>query len=291
MHVQNKLLAFFGMGSNSSLAQGKVGRSPLTRRASRRFMSPLLQKLQQVIPVNETLTDRWDREWLAYFLTEDPRPFLLSYQELKIIDEVKGKKPVDVYHTRLVATEEVGAFPPLCIWIDGDHIVGKHILELGCGPGLLGKQVGQVAASYMGIDYSRLAIHLARLTSSPQCTYYHLAELDQIITHTGTIDAMVGRFFFIHQNYQNLFWILVLASILLKPGGVISADFYLRNPAVPQGIIYPAHHDLDERYPSCAFEYTELDILQVARETDFRIANIIDNIDLQRRFTLFVKPL
>ena len=43
-------------------------------------MSPLLQKLQQVIPVNETLTDRWDREWLAYFLTEDPRPFLLNYQ-------------------------------------------------------------------------------------------------------------------------------------------------------------------------------------------------------------------
>ena len=70
-------------------------------------MSQVLRRLQQVIPVNETLTDRWDREWLAYFLTEDARPFLLNHQELKIIDEVKGKKPVDVYHTRLVATEEV----------------------------------------------------------------------------------------------------------------------------------------------------------------------------------------
>jgi 2-polyprenyl-3-methyl-5-hydroxy-6-metoxy-1,4-benzoquinol methylase len=252
-------------------------------------MSQALCRLQKIIPVAQTFTDRWDREWLAYFLTEDPRPFLLSHQALEIIDEVKGKKPAEVYHTRLVGTRDVNPFPALCVWIDGDHIVGKHVLEIGCGPGLLGKQVGKIAASYVGVDYSRLALHIARLTSPQYCSYYHLSELDQIIIHTGTIDTIVGRFFFIHQNYRNLLWILTLASTLLKPDGVISADFYMRNPAVPQGIIYPAHHDLDERYPSCTFEYTKLEIEQAADATGFKVANIVDNVDLQRRFTLFTK--
>ncbi|MFN8455567.1 MAG: class I SAM-dependent methyltransferase [Anaerolineae bacterium] len=168
-------------------------------------------------------------------------------------------------------------------------MVGKRVLEIGCGPGFLSKQVAKIAAWYMGIDYSQLALAIARLTSPPNCGYYHLADLAAISQYAGTMDTMVGRNFFIHQNYQNLTWLLALAAILLKPGGLISADFYLGNPAVPQGIVHPARQKLDENYPSCAFEYTVPDITEAASATGFMVESITDNLELQRRFVFFRK--
>ena len=52
----------------------------------------------------------------------------------------------------------------------------------------------------------------------------------------GTMDLMVGRFFFIHQNYASATWVLRLASILLGKGGSVAADFWLTNPALPHGV-------------------------------------------------------
>lgn len=248
--------------------------------------------LFDLIPVDQSLTDRWDREWLTYFRTENPRPFLIDHQNLKVITSLSGKTPSEVYNTYLVSVKGMTDLPklgPLGIWVKGDDLVGKRVLEIGCGPGFLSKQVAKIAAWYMGIDYSQLALYIARLTSPSNCGYYHLADLAAISQHAGTMDTMVGRNFFIHQNYQNLTWLLALAAVLLKPGGLISADFYLRNPAIPQGIIHPARRKLDERYPSCGFEYTELDIKEAASETGFMVESITDNLELQRRFVFFRK--
>ncbi|ETW95726.1 MAG: hypothetical protein ETSY1_29420 [Candidatus Entotheonella factor] len=239
--------------------------------------------------MSSSLTDKWDREWLAYFLTEDPKPFFFAHDQLKRTAEIRHQMPIEVYHTSLFEVEGFGALPPLCIWASGDELIDKRILELGCGPGLLGKQLGQVAAAYLGIDYSRFALQIATLTSPNNCTYLHLSELDAMSPYAGTIDTMVGRFFFIHQNYQNLMWIFQLATMLLKPNGRICADFYLANPAMPQGIVHPARAELDARYPSCAFAYTVPDIEKAAAARGFAVESVMDQIDLQRRFAVFVK--
>ena len=248
-----------------------------------------LAKLRVQIPTSSSLTTKWDQEWLNYFLTEDPRPFFFGHRVLKPSSDMHHLMPIELYHASLFEVEGFGALPPLCIWASGDALVAKHILELGCGPGLLGKQLGQIAASYLGIDYSRFALQIARLTSPDNCTYLHLSELDVMMRHAGTVDTMVGRFFFIHQNYQNLLWILQLAAMLLKPDGRICADFYLANPEMPQGIVYPAHAELDARFPSCAFTYTIPELEQAAAERGFAVESIMDQIDLQRRFAVFVK--
>lgn len=265
--------------------------SPLSPQEESFSSLPSRDELLAIIPIDQSLTDRWDREWLHYFLHEDPRPFLVNHENLKIISNLQGKQPAEVYNTSLTAEERLGELRALSIWFEGNHLVDKNLLEIGCGPGFLAKQLAKVAASYVGIDYSRLALHIARLTSPSNCSYYHLSELDHILQHANTIDSMVGRNFFIHQNYRNLIWLLKLASVLLKPGGLISADFYLGNPDVPQGIIHPAHSDLDERYPSCGFEYTRQDIQQAAQATGFSVEAIFDNSDLQRRFVHFIKPM
>lgn len=175
------------------------------------------------------------------------------------------------------------------IWIDGNALVEKKVLEIGCGPAFLGRQLGLVVASYVGIDYSKLALSIARLTSPSNCHYYHLSELDAILTHAGSIDTMVGREFFIHQNYENLIWILHLAGALLKRGGLISADFYEGNPTVPQGVIHPAKSELDPQYVSCGFQYSRDEIEEAAGETGYGVAAITDKPEYQRRFVLFQK--
>jgi len=254
-----------------------------------RLQHAMFAALRAQIPTSSSLTEKWDQEWLNYFQTEDPRPFFFGQQQLKRLGEAHQLRPIDVYHTSLFEVEGFGALPPLCIWASSDELMAKHVLELGCGPGLLGKQLGQVAASYLGIDYSRFALQMARLTSPDNCTYLHLSELHAMMAHAGTVDTMVGRFFFIHQNYQNLMWILQLAAMLLKSDGRICADFYLANPNMPQGIVYPAHAELDARYPSCAFAYTVPEIEQAAAARGFAVDSITDQIDLQRRFAVFVK--
>jgi len=251
-----------------------------------------ISMLKAIIPVEQSMTDRWDREWLNYFLAqdEDARVFYVPYDQLNVTISLAGRKAADVFTTNLCASRYDWLVEPLKIWTDGDDLVNKNVLEIGCGPGYLGKQIGLVAKSYIGIDYSKLALYIAFLTSPGNCHYYHLSELDAISKHAVTMDTMVGREFFIHQNFQNTIWLLELAMLLLRPCGLVCADFYLGNPAIPQGVIHPAKSSLDPTYPSCGFQFEEQEILEVAKEVGFAVEKIIDQLDLQRRFVHFRKP-
>ena len=103
----------------------------------------------------------------------------------------------------------------------------------------------------------------------------------------GTMDLMLGRFFFIHQNYASALWVLRLASVLLAPGGTVAADFWLSNPAIEHGIVHPADHGLDPLYPSCRFAFTVEQIQRVAGATGFSVEDVADQPALQRRFVRF----
>jgi len=240
------------------------------------------------IPASSEDTERWDREWITYFNTEDPRNFLVDYQRL-----TKNQQTIDNFNK--LSEEEVldicvcQDLPPLRIWIPGSDLVNKRVLEIGCGPGFLGKQMGFVAKNYLGIDYSKLAISIARLVSPSNCNYLHISDRKGIVNYANSMDTMVGRFFFIHQNFTNSAWVLKLAHLLLKPGGVVSADFYQANPDIEQGVVFPAKHALSQQYPSCAFEYSESEVQELATQCGFKIANIHRHLEMQRMFVRFEK--
>jgi hypothetical protein len=105
----------------------------------------------------------------------------------------------------------------------------------------------------------------------------------------NTIDTMVGRFFFIHQNFNNAMWVLKLLNLLLKQGGIVNADFYKANPKIPQGIVFPAKSPLSEKYPSCAFEYTESEVQELANNLGFKIIKTDFDQEMQRFFVRFEK--
>jgi SAM-dependent methyltransferase len=236
------------------------------------------------IPTSPASTERWDREWLQYLATENPAPHLLDARRLRPRTDIGKLGPEEVYDTSLVP-----GLPPARIWIAGQHIVGKRVLEIGCGTGVLGKQLGLLTARYLGVDHSRFAISIARLTSPPECTYLHASEGPCLSKYRGEMDTMVARFFFIHQNLASARWVLRAASLLLRTGGLVSADFWRTNADLEHGIVHPAAAPLDPAHPSCAFEFTPDQIDALARETGFEVRSSVDRADQQRRFVLLEK--
>ena len=232
------------------------------------------------IPTSAEQTRRWDREWLHYFCTEDPKQHMLAHDELGPPVALAGKPAAEIYETKLYAE-----LCPLAVWVPGEVLDNsRSVLEIGCGCGFFGKQMGKIGKRYLGLDHSQFALSIARLTSPPQCSYAHLSDAETIRAMAGTMDLMVGRFFFIHQIRASALWVLRLASLLLGKGGLLAADFWLSNPAIAHGIVHPADHGLDPLYPSCAFTFTVEQIHRLAGETGFSVEDVTDQPALQRRF-------
>jgi 2-polyprenyl-3-methyl-5-hydroxy-6-metoxy-1,4-benzoquinol methylase len=227
-------------------------------------------------------TEEWDREWIAYFNSENPRPFLQPYTTLTVSVDLRGLGPQEVLAAHLCP--ELGA--PLHIYMPGDQLCGRRIFEIGCGPGLLCKQLGLIAPKVVGIDYSKLALHIARLVSPPTCSYYHIGKVSELGPLYDTFDSMVCRHFFIHQNYARATRVLDLARRLLRPGGLVGADFYLADPVPTGACVYPARSSLSVSNPSSAYLFSMQEIGELAAATGFRMKETWDHLGHQRRFVL-----
>jgi 2-polyprenyl-3-methyl-5-hydroxy-6-metoxy-1,4-benzoquinol methylase len=241
----------------------------------------LKRRSRKLLRPQRFLTEQWDREWISYLNTEDPRPFLRPYYDLQLVGDLRGLPPRAVYSTRLT-----GGMEPLGIYMPGDRLHGGRVFEVGCGPGWLCKQLGLVAAGVVGIDHSKLALHIARLVSPPTCSYYHTTHLDRLEPLHGRFDAMVCRHFFIHQNYASSVQALKLARRLLRPGGLVGADFFLAGPPRQGFVVYPARGGLSVTHTSAAFLYAVEDIRELAEATGFRVVETWENLPHERRFVL-----
>jgi SAM-dependent methyltransferase len=218
------------------------------------------------LPSQRSWTERWDREWIHYFTLEDPRPFLRPHTALHVAADLRPLSAREVYRTAL--TRELGA---ISIFMPGGRLAGGRVFEVGCGPGFLCKQLGLVADKVVGIDHSKFALSIARLVSPRACSYLHTSRVARLWPLYGSFDAMVGRHFFIHQNYANSLRLLGLARRLLTRGGLVGADFLIPDPATPGCVVFPAKSPLSLRYPSCGFVYTPQEIEELARATGFRV--------------------
>jgi len=233
---------------------------------------------------------RWDREWCRYLSrVEGSRYFTskLAYtkRELALGERIGTLTRDELYNTR-------GPMSDLRIWYDGADLARKKVAEIGCGPSQLGRDLAPVVAEYVGLDYSDLALSIARLTCADNCRFCGLWDKERIRELRGTRDTIICRHFFIHQNLGNARWVLRLANYLLRDGGVIVADFYWPDSNYEEGSrrgsIRPSTDPLRD-FASTMFLFTDEQIRALAEESGFTIDAESFAEDLPRRHVRLIK--
>lgn len=231
-----------------------------------------MPKIKDLVPAQLLRPNDWNAQWLHDFRQWYGALYFYSHSEISKVTELGAVKATEMW-----GLQACSDMLPLWIWADGSDIVGKKVLEIGCGPGLLGKQLAFSASSYVGIDQAPLAVDIARGVSPANCSYYYAAD-EKILEHAGTVDTMVSRYFFIHQNYENAQWVLRLARVLLKKDGVVWADFF----DGPTGI--PCRESSQDKHPTSGYNFTDEDLQQLAAETGFTVINSEKKPAILRRF-------
>lgn len=221
---------------------------------------------------------RWNDEWFAY-LRQEWRHQLTPYTDYPDKPPLPDS-PLALLDLRL------GHGGALSLYADREALEGRRVMEMGCGCGNLGKLLGRYVESYLGTDYSTLALKIARLVSPPSCTYVHVADREGLAPFFGTIDTVVGRFFWIHQNLKLGRWNLEFLELFLKPGGRLYADFYWPNPKIEQGVVFTPDHALSRAYPSATFRYTLEDVQRLIAGRPFRILREEISPGMQRRYVV-----
>jgi SAM-dependent methyltransferase len=222
--------------------------------------------------------ERWNAEWLAYLGRE-------WQQQLTPHTAYPGSTPLPATAREMLDLRVGGAWP-LALYCDPEALAGRRVMEMGCGCGNLGKLVARYVESYLGTDYSTLALAVARLVSPPHCAYLHVGDRAALEPRFGTIETVIGRYFWIHQNRRLAGLDLDFLARFLVPGGRIYADFYWPDPAVEQGVVLDPDRPLSHTFPSATFPYTLEDVERTLAGRPFRIEREEVSVQMQRRYVV-----
>ncbi|MGZ6557550.1 MAG: class I SAM-dependent methyltransferase [Actinomycetota bacterium] len=218
--------------------------------------------------------DEWDKLWVLY-LKREP-------QQLSLQTELQLEK---LPRTR----DEFLSDPTLFIGCDAQAIENKRVLELGCGCGYLAKRIAAFTTEYVGIDWSGLALMVARHTCPNRCVWIHPSDVKALKAMRSTIDSVVLRHFMIHQDFDHALNVLGFSRHLLKSGGQIFADFWL-DDAGQSGRVYDAKTTQTSRPKSATYRYGNDEIDELAVRVRLRVADRLDWPGSQpRRFVTFVR--
>lgn len=232
-------------------------------------------------------TVRWDKEWMRYLNSAKDYSFYFynmdtpNYALLHTKEAIAGFTEDEMYGTKLTPI-----IPPH-VYVPGRKLVDRKVVEIGCGPGLFGRLAARFAEGYVGIDTSRFALSIAKLTSPERARYVHLSETSELKALTGWADTCVSRHFFIHQNYESSRWLLALLRDLTSGGGLISADFFSNPASLDGGRRRRATDPTNEQHPSTLYDFQDEDIRRIADESGLDCVDIIYKPELETRFGQF----
>lgn len=229
-------------------------------------------------------THRWDKEWMRYFsLGKDYWFYFYDMSSDTYALAVGPNSIAKMSAEELWSTKFIKNVPGQ-VWAKGEDLVGKDILEIGCGPGMFGRISGRFARSYVGIDVSLFALSIAKLTSPKTCRYFHMYDPKGIEPLAKSVDVAFGRNFFIHHNYEDSLWLLQLLRDLVKDGGLIIADFFSDAKTVDGDRRLTADAELSAKHPSALFSFEDADIHRIAKEAGLRCEKIDHHPQAQCRF-------
>ena len=225
--------------------------------------------------------ERWNKEWLDYLGRE-------WAHQLQPHTEWPLTPPLP---ERAMAMLDLELRPrsPLGLYCDGSALGGKRVMELGCGCGSLGKLLGRYVATYVGTDYSTLALQVARLVSPANCRYVHLSDRAILAALAGTIETVVSRYFWIHQNLELAGWNLDFLAPFVSPGSLVYTDFFWPDPEREQFIVRSPEEPLSGRWPSAMFRYEPRHVAALLERRPFRVVREEISVPMQRRYVVLEK--
>jgi 2-polyprenyl-3-methyl-5-hydroxy-6-metoxy-1,4-benzoquinol methylase len=238
--------------------------------------------LKQQSPATlEAMRQRWDKEWIHYF-RRAPEYFTDS----STADDQQVRERVNAVRGNLLAfaqsrpSEAISRANPIWhYWAVAalpHEIHGTQVADLGCGPGAIGRTMGHITSHFLGIDYAELPLAVARIVSPTNCTYICRRDTAALEQFYGTRTLVFSRSVFIHQNYAQARILAALASLLLKRGGHLIADFFdpadknLEDPH-QRGISRLAKDDLDPDKPTVGFFFNKQEIQTLGAECGFKV--------------------
>jgi hypothetical protein len=227
-------------------------------------------------------SEKWDREWVRYFFQHNDHNYFRSYASNTHTfptsrDEISRFSSHDSLTRRL---DPDHGHTTLQVYVPGAAIVGRDVFEMGSGVGMLGRILGHVARSYVGFDYSPLALQIGRITSSRRCTYVHAGDMAAIAGLYDSADTCLSRHFFIHNNFENATWVLQMLRDIVRDDGLIHADFF--NATEEAHRVFKAKSPLLDDAASCGFFYTDDEIFELADICDLTLESI-DRVDTPPR--------
>lgn len=222
--------------------------------------------------------ERWNAEWLSYLSREWPL-------QLTPHTALTEKPPLPEDPLKLIRLS-TGLGWELAIYCDRDALEGRRVMELGCGCGNLGKQLGRYVESYLGVDFSTMALQIGRLVSPPNCVYVHVSDREGLGYFRGMIDTVIGRYFWIHQNFELARRNLEFLEQFLRPGGRIYADFFWPDPNAEHFVVLPPDSPLSKQYPSAMFQYTPEDVRRLIEGRPFRVLRETISREMERRYVV-----
>lgn len=117
-------------------------------------------------------------------------------------------------------------------WIDAHaHLMGKRVLDIGCGGGILSESMAARGAKVKGIDLATSALGVAdlhSLESGIEVEYEEIAAEALAAREPGTYDAVTCMEMLEH--VPNPAGIVAACASLVKPGGWVFFSTLNRNP-------------------------------------------------------------
>jgi SAM-dependent methyltransferase len=236
---------------------------------------------QWFLPVSDAEIEAANAVWFRERLPTDFDALLSHHSELAPLAAIPDD-PLAMLDLRPRQGASFG------IYCDSRAIVGKKVMELGCGCGGFGKLIAAHAKSYVGTDYSTAALKIARLVSPANTSYVHPRKQSSLAVHHQTVDTIVGRDLFVHHNLDGARSLLGFIEPFLARGGRLYATFYWPSPDTVQDDVFPALHP-PTNSPASKFAYASTDIERLIADRPFKVAQETTHEPRQRRFAILEK--
>ena len=232
---------------------------------------------------------RWDDFWRYVLTTGESATFLKPSDDFAMDASLAGMTAQQIATLRSGTYRGEADPAPLGVWLEGDALQDRRLVDLGCGLAYLTGRISHAASFCLGVDISPFAVHLARgLTyASDNIEIVGVSESGRLREQAGTFDTVIARGFFAHLPFDDAVALASVGAALLKPGGRMSIAFYMHDPDAPAPPQHTARSPRNLEAVTVGYHYDEADLQALADAAGLTIHHERHQPETSQRFVLF----